>query len=56
MIVKLICQTCGKAYGFEADEVPDNAIQGTCNWCPCCEDQADDYYIETWYKSNGDQI
>lgn len=56
MIINLICKTCNKVYEFDSKSVPDNAIAGECNWCPICEDRADDYYTETWYKADGSTI
>ena len=55
-VVDLTCETCMKSYEFEPDTVPDQAIGGFCNWCPACEDKAEDYYEEKWYRANGSLI
>lgn len=51
----MTCQTCKNTYKVGADdEVPKGAIAMCCNWCPDCEDKADDYYQE-WYKFEGEK-
>lgn len=49
--IKMNCD-CGKVHEVHRDnEAPKNAISMGCNWCPDCEDTADDYYNE-WYNNN----
>ena len=32
-------------------EIPNHVISMGCNWCPSCEDDADEYY-EEWYNDS----
>ena len=49
--IKMNCD-CGKVHELQRDsDAPKNAISMGCNWCPNCEDTADDYYNE-WYNLN----
>jgi len=49
--IKMNCD-CGKVHEVRKDkEAPKNAISMGCNWCPDCEDTAEDYYNE-WYNLN----
>lgn len=51
--IKINCE-CGLSHEVSRDkEAPKNAISMGCNWCPSCEDTADDYYNE-WYNYNDD--
>ena len=44
---------CGRQHEVTRDkEAPEAAISMGCNWCPACEDTAEDYYNE-WYNFNG---
>jgi hypothetical protein len=50
MTIKINCDTCGEIHEVKRDKkAPDNAVSMGCNWCPNCEDKADDYYDE-WYN------
>lgn len=41
------CDICKKEYSVRrTEEIPENCTYLTCNWCPDCEDKADDYYTE----------
>ena len=47
--IKLTCEGCQKVYDLKkTNEIPANVFFMRCNWCPCCEDNADDYYYEWW--------
>ena len=47
--IKMNCD-CGKVHEVQRDsDAPKNAVSMGCNWCPTCEDTADDYYNE-WYN------
>jgi hypothetical protein len=35
--------------GSITNEIPKHVVSMGCNWCPDCEDRAEDYY-EEWYK------
>ncbi|MGH2666097.1 hypothetical protein [Flavobacterium sp.] len=49
--IKMNCD-CGRTHDVIRDKsAPNNAISMGCNWCPDCEDTADDYYDE-WYNTN----
>lgn len=48
--------SCGKIHEVRKDDkVPENAISMGCNWCPDCEDKAEDYYME-WYLDKDKEI
>lgn len=50
--IQLTCETCKKVYDLEkTEELPAHVFFMRCNWCPECEDQAQDYYYE-WYDEN----
>lgn len=56
--INITCQTCNEVYAVRrTDEIPAHVVSMKCNWCPNCEDQADDVY-EEWYDENdsGDSI
>lgn len=45
--MKIKCNSCQKEHKVSKDkEAPHNAKSMWCNWCPSCEDTADDYYKE----------
>ena len=47
--IKMNCD-CGKVHEVQRDsDAPKNAVSMGCNWCPICEDTAEDYYNE-WYN------
>lgn len=49
--IKINCD-CGKIHQVRKDKsAPKSAISMGCNWCPDCEDIAEDYYHE-WYNFN----
>jgi hypothetical protein len=49
--IKINCD-CGKVHEVtRTNEIPSNVISMGCNWCPICEDTAQDYYTE-WYNEN----
>ena len=51
--IKMNCD-CRKVHEVMRDkDAPKNAISMGCNWCPDCEDTAQDYYTE-WYNSIND--
>lgn len=51
---KIQCNNCGEIYDTEFFQEPPTDLHGNkatglkCNWCPMCEDSADEYYHE-WY-------
>ena len=50
--IKITCDGCMATYDVNRDaDAPKSAISMGCNWCPKCEDKADDYYSE-WYNYN----
>ena len=49
-IIGITCETCNTIHTVKkTKEIPSNVIAMKCNWCPLCEDKADDYYQE-WYS------
>ena len=47
--ITMICQTCKVEYNLpRTPEIPDHIKRMKCNWCPACEDKANDEYKE-WY-------
>lgn len=54
-LIKINCD-CGKIHEVRKDNsAPKNAISIGCNWCPDCEDTAQDYYHE-WYNLNDQDL
>lgn len=50
--IKITCDTCHKTHEVNrTNEIPDHVVSMGCNWCPECEDRAEDYY-EEWYNDN----
>lgn len=50
--INLTCETCGRVHEVtRTSEIPDWVISMGCNWCPLCEDRAEDYW-EEWYNGN----
>lgn len=48
--IKITCDTCNKTWDVTRDkEAPKSAISMGCNWCPDCEDKAEEDYNE-WYN------
>jgi len=53
MEIRMNCD-CGKVHQVPRDnDAPQFAISMGCNWCPDCEDTAEDYYNE-WYNTSDD--
>lgn len=47
--IKSTCQTCGHIYELDREEyMPAHVVSTKCNWCPLCEDRAEDYWQEWW--------
>ena len=56
VIIDMTCQTCKTVHEVKkTDEIPDDVIRMTCNWCPQCEDSAEAVY-EEWYIFNPDTM
>jgi hypothetical protein len=52
--ITLHCETCHTAHELpKTPEIPEHIFVLHCNWCPKCEDQAQDYY-EEWWDDNDD--
>lgn len=52
--INITCETCGLVHDVRrTPEIPKNVFSMGCNWCPVCEDRAEDYY-EEWYNYNDD--
>lgn len=50
--IKITCETCNKTHEVSrTSEIPEHVVSMGCNWCPDCEDMAEDYY-EEWYNEN----
>ena len=53
--IQLTCEGCQKVYDLEkTKELPDHVFFMRCNFCPCCEDKATDYYNEWWDEDEND--
>jgi len=47
MRIEIHCQGCGKVHDVpRTEEIKPSVHHLVCNWCPECEDQAEDYYTE----------
>lgn len=52
--IKITCDTCHKTHEVtRTNEIPEHVVSMGCNWCPSCEDKAQDYY-EEWYNGGND--
>jgi len=52
--IKLHCETCNYVHDLEkTPELPAHVFFIHCNWCPLCEERAEDYYQE-WWDDNED--
>lgn len=50
--INLTCDTCRKVHDVKrTSEIPGWVIALACNWCPLCEDQAEDYWEERYIPS-----
>lgn len=56
--IKLTCENCNQVHELrKTPELPAHVFFMRCNWCPNCEDDAQDYYKEWWDENeNGDSI
>lgn len=53
----MTCETCEQEYNVERlVDSPVNAESMKCNWCPECQDNATDYYKESYYDNNNNLI
>ena len=51
--INLNCENCHTVYDFKkTNELPKHVFFMRCNWCPKCEDDANDYYKEWWDKDD----
>lgn len=50
--INITCDICKKTHSVRrTDEIPEEVTEIFCNWCPECEDKAEDYYTERYgYK------
>jgi hypothetical protein len=47
--IKIYCKGCKTESEVDrTEEIPDDVISLNCNWCPLCEDEANDYYMEDY--------
>jgi len=54
--IKLKCNGCDKIHTLNrTNEIPDNIKSLSSNWCPNCEDSANDYYEEFWHENEIDE-
>lgn len=50
----MTCQGCGHIYDLKkTEEIPAHVFFMKCNWCPICEESAEDYW-EEWWDENED--
>jgi len=48
--IKMHCQGCKTTHIVYIDiNAPEGVTSMSCNWCPLCEDDADNYF-EEWYN------
>jgi hypothetical protein len=56
----ITCDGCKKSHSvYRTNEIPTQVVSLSCNWCPECEDDADDYYEEKYNYNeleNKDQL
>lgn len=47
--IKVKCKSCGSEFNTKrTSEIPEGATKILCNFCPACDDSADDYYHEEY--------
>lgn len=47
--IRITCDHCnGSFLTKRTKEIPPEVTQLFCNWCPLCEDEAEDYYDERY--------
>jgi hypothetical protein len=47
--INITCDICKATLSVHrTDEIPPEVTELFCNWCPNCEDKADDYYTERY--------
>jgi hypothetical protein len=47
--INITCDICHKTHEVgRTSEIPEEVTELFCNWCPECEDKADDYYDERY--------
>jgi len=47
--IKITCDICKGSFDVDrTNEIPPEVTELFCNWCPMCEDDADDYYTERY--------
>lgn len=53
--INITCEGCSTTTHSvdRTPEIPKDVISMGCNWCPKCEDKADDYYDEWYNRSDG---
>lgn len=55
MKINITCDTCHTIHSVDRDDqAPKNAVSMGCNWCPLCEEKAEDYY-EEWYNESDEK-
>lgn len=53
--INIACRECGKVHDVpRTNEIPSWVLSMWCNWCPACEDSADDYYEEGYVPEEDD--
>jgi len=54
--INITCQSCHTTHDVpRTSEIPDYVLSMGCNWCPRCEDTANDYYEEWYNEKEGDE-
>jgi hypothetical protein len=53
--ISLTCEGCQRVHDLKkTKELPSHVFFMRCNFCPCCEDAATDYYHEWWDEDEND--
>lgn len=53
--INITCEGCDKTHKVRrTPEIPDHVVSMGCNWCPVCEDKAEEHYEEWYNESDGD--
>jgi hypothetical protein len=49
MKIDITCDACRQTFSVHrTNEIPPDVTKLFCNWCPGCEDKAQDYYDERY--------
>lgn len=55
--MNIVCDSCRNTTEIErTPDIPEEAHESRCNWCPNCEDDAAGYWEEYYVDKNGNEL